>query len=205
MNLIKPPKLNPGDKIAAVSLSWGGAGDDEIRWRYLQGKERLEKLFGLEVVEMPHTLAGTEYAYNHPEARADDMMKAFAEPSIKGVFSCIGGEDTVRLLPFIDFDVIRKNPKVFMGYSDTTVNHLMCYKAGLSSIYGPAILTDFAENIRMSDYTVHWLKKTLFATEPIGEIAPSGTWTSERLQWAIENKKNPLVQTVADIFSKSRV
>jgi muramoyltetrapeptide carboxypeptidase LdcA involved in peptidoglycan recycling len=76
-----------------------------------------------------------------------------------------------------------------MGYSDTTTNHLMCYKAGLSSIYGPAILTDFAENIQMPDYTVQWLKKTLFSTEPIGEITPSEVWTSEMLRWVINNKE----------------
>ncbi|MCL2463380.1 MAG: LD-carboxypeptidase, partial [Defluviitaleaceae bacterium] len=88
--LIKPPKLNPGDKVAAISLSSGSAGDDSKIWRYLQGKERLERIFGLEVVEMPHTLAGTEYAYNHPEARAEDMMAAFSDPAVKGIFSCIG-------------------------------------------------------------------------------------------------------------------
>jgi len=186
--LIKPPKLNPGDKVATVSLSWGGAGDDEIKWRYLQGKERLEKLFGLQVVEMAHTLAGTEYSYNHPEARADDMMAAFADPSIKGIFSCIGGDDTIRLLPFIRYDVIHDNPKIFIGYSDTTVNHFMCYKAGLSSFYGAAILSDFAENTQMPEYTVHWLKKALFSTESIGKITPSETWTSERLRWIVENK-----------------
>jgi len=188
--LIKPPKLNPGDKVATVSLSWGGAGDDEIKWRYLQGKKRLENIFGLEVVEMPHTLAGTEYAYNHPEARAEDMMAAFTDTAIKGIFSCIGGDDTIRLLPFIDYTVIHDNPKIFIGYSDTTVNHFMCYKAGLSSIYGAAILSDFAENIQMPEYTVNWLKKALFSSDPIGEIAPSPTWTSQRLQWIIENKGN---------------
>jgi len=186
--LIKSQKLNPGDKVATVSLSWGGAGDDEIRWRYLQGKERLEKLFGLEVVEMPHTLAGSDYVYKHPESRAEDMMAAFVDKTIKGIISCIGGDDTIRLLPFIDYGIIRNNPKLFMGYSDTTTNHLMCYKAGLSGIYGPAILTDFAENIQMHDYTVQWLKKTLFSDEPIGEIPPSETWTSEMLRWVIENK-----------------
>ena len=84
MKLFKPPKLNPGDKVATVSLSWGGAGDDEILWRYQQGKERMEKLFGLEVIEMPHTLSGTDYVYKHPKARAEDMMAAFSDPTVKG-------------------------------------------------------------------------------------------------------------------------
>ena len=71
INLIKPPALKRGDKIATVSLSWGGAGDKEILWRYNQGKERLQEEFGLEVIEMEHTLKGSEYLYNHPEKRAE--------------------------------------------------------------------------------------------------------------------------------------
>lgn len=187
-SLIKPQKLNVGDKVATVSLSWGGAGDSEIVWRYQQGKERLEKVFGLEVVEMPHTLMGSEYIYQHPEKRAEDLMMAFLDPSIKGIIACIGGIDSVRMLPYIDFDVIHNNPKVFIGYSDSTTTHFICYKAGISSFYGPTILVDFAENIAMDDYTVEYLKKTLFCSEPIGTIAPAKEWTSEHLRWLIKNK-----------------
>jgi len=186
--LIKPPHLSAGDKVATVSLSWGGAGDESIIWRYQQGKERVENLLGLKVVEMPHTLHGPSYIYDHPEARAEDLMAAFADPTIKAVFACIGGDDTIRLLPFIDYDIIQRNPKIFMGYSDTTVNHFMCYKAGLASVYGPAILTDFAENLQMPEYTVNALKRTLFSTEPIGEILPASVWTSERVEWMVANK-----------------
>ncbi len=188
MNLIKPKRLNKGDKVATVSLSWGGAGDEEILWRYNQGKERLETLFGLKVVEMPHTLAGTEYVYSHPKERAEDFMQAFADPEIKAVIACIGGEDSIRMLPYIDFDAIKNNPKIFSGYSDSTVPHFMCMKAGVSSFYGPAILTDFAENVSMSNYTVNAVNKAWFNTEPIGEIMPSDTYTAQRLKWIVENR-----------------
>ena len=67
MNLIKPKRLQPGDKVATISLSWGGAGDPDILWRYEVGKKRLEEEFGLKVVEMPNTLSGTEYLYNNPQ------------------------------------------------------------------------------------------------------------------------------------------
>ena len=186
MNLIKPRKLNKGDKVATVSLSWGGAGDKEILWRYHQGKERLETLFGLKVVEMPHTLAGTDYVYNHPKERAEDLMQAFADPEIKAIIACIGGEDSIRMLPTIDFDVIKNNPKIFSGYSDSTVTHFICMKARVSSFYGPTILTDFAENIAMPDYTVKAINKAWFYTEPIGEIMPSDSFTAERLEWVVE-------------------
>lgn len=189
MKLIKPAMLKAGDKVAAISLSWGGAGDPEILWRYEQGKHRLETQFGLEVVEMPLTLKGSAYVYDRPRERVRDLMQAFLDPSIKGIFSCIGGEESIRMLPYMDFNVIRKNPKVFIGYSDTTVTHMICRKAGLSSFYGPAILSDFAENGQMFDYTKEWVKRALFSNEPMGNVPAAPIWTSEYLPWLIENKE----------------
>ena len=61
LHLQKPKHLEPGDKVAAVSLSWGAAGRPDIRWRYELGKRRMEEQFGLRVVEMPHTLAPEDY------------------------------------------------------------------------------------------------------------------------------------------------
>lgn len=188
MKLVKPQKLNRGDKVATVSLSWGGAGDSDIIWRYNVGKKRLEEEFGLKVVERPHTLMGTEYVYEHPEKRAEDLMAAFEDRSIKAIFSCIGGSESVRLLPYIDFEVIKKNPKIFLGYSDSTVTHMMCYKAGLSSFYGPSILAEFAENVELHSYTRHWVEKVLFDSGPIGAIESSPVWTSEHLPWEEKNR-----------------
>src|SRR5690625_3757720 len=108
--LIKPKKLKRGDKVAMVSPSWGGAGDPALRWRYEQGGSRLESVFGLEVVPMQISLKGYDYLYEHPEARTADLMTAFADEEIKGIFANIGGEDSIRLLPFIDFIVIHNNP-----------------------------------------------------------------------------------------------
>ena len=181
--LIKPPRLRAGDTVATVSLSWGGAGDSELLWRYKLGKRRLRQLLGLHVMEMPNTLKGSDVLYRHPEARAQDLMQAFADPSIKGIFSCIGGDDSIRLLPYIDFDIISKNPKIFLGYSDTTIPHLMCAKAGLSSFYGPSVLAEFAENVQMFDFTLDFVKRVLFDDAPIGPVPCSLTWTGERIAW----------------------
>jgi muramoyltetrapeptide carboxypeptidase LdcA involved in peptidoglycan recycling len=187
-NLIKPKKLQIGDKVATISLSWGGAGDPDILWRYEIGKKRLKEIFGLEVVEMPNTLSGSEYIYNNPVKRAEDLMMAFKDPSIKAIFSCIGGDESVRILPYIEYEVIRNNPKIFMGFSDTTVTHYICMKAGISSFYGPSILAGFAENVELHDYMKHWVNKSLFDSNPIGNIEPSPVWTSERLPWEEKNK-----------------
>src|SRR4029079_4166907 len=129
--------------VATVSLSWGGPG--AIPHRYEAGKAQLEKEFGVRVVEMKHTLRPAEWVAKNPRARADDLMEAFADPSIRGIISTIGGDDSVRILPHIDLDVIRRNPKVFLGYSDTTVTHLACLKAELATFYGPSIMAGFAE------------------------------------------------------------
>lgn len=188
MNLIKPCGLKPGDKVATVSLSWGGAGESDILWRYNIGKKRLKEEFGLVVVEMPHTLSGEKFIYNHPEKRAEDLMLAFKDKSIKAIFSCIGGDESIRMLPFIDFEVIRNNPKIFIGYSDSTITHMICLKAGVSSFYGPSILAEFAENVKMFDYTKHWIGKVLFDNSIIGNIDSSPIWTSEYLSWEEKNK-----------------
>lgn len=195
--LIVPEHLKPGDKVATVSLSWGGAGDENLRWRYETGKQRLEEIFGLEVVEMPTTLAGSDYVYRHPQERAKDFMEAFRDPSIRAIFSCIGGDDSIRMLPYIDFDIIHKNPKIFLGYSDSTIAHFICRKAGIRSYYGPSILAEFAENIEIFPYTQNSIVNTLFETKQLGVINCSSEWTDERIAWE-EAKKNQRKQMKAN-------
>jgi muramoyltetrapeptide carboxypeptidase LdcA involved in peptidoglycan recycling len=75
-----------------------------------------------------------------------------------------------------------------MGYSDTTVTHFICRKAGISSFYGASVLAEFAENVQMFDYTKHWVQKTLFDNTMIGKIEPSSVWTSEYLPWEERNR-----------------
>ena len=181
--MIKPHVLHPGDKVAAVSLSWGGPG--AIPHRYTAGKQQLQDEFGLVVVEMPHTLSDPDWLHRNPRARADDLLAAFSDPTIHGIFSTIGGDDSIRLLPYLDLELIRSNPKVFMGFSDTTITHLACFKAGLVTFYGPSIMAGFAESGGMFPYMVESVRRTLFSTSPIGGIEPSTTgWTVELLPWS---------------------
>ena len=181
--LQKPKRLKAGDLIATASLSSGMAGEEAYLARYLCGKSRLEGLFGLKVTELPHTLKGEDYVYNHPEERARDLADAFMDESVKGIFSCIGGEDSLRMIPHIDYESIQKHPKIFLGYSDSTITHLICYKAGIMSYYGPSILAEFAENGGLFKYTEKWVKKVLFSDDPIGEVEPPAEWTSEFIPW----------------------
>lgn len=187
--MIKPKKLKKGDKVAIVSLSSGLAGEKMFRHRYEQGKKRLEQL-GFNVVTMKNALKGIEYLYNHPEKRAEDFMEAILDKDIKGIICNIGGDDTIRLLPYIDFEAIANNPKVFMGYSDTTINHFMMQKAGVVSYYGPAVMTDFAENNNMHTYTLKYINEVLLENSEDIVIKSSDKWTSEYLDWAIEENDN---------------
>jgi len=181
--LMKPRKLRPGDTVATVSLSWGGPA--AFPQRYEAGKRQLQDDFGLTVVEMPHTLRDATWLQQNPRARADDLLQAFADASVRAIVSTIGGDDAIRLLPFIDLDVIRSNPKVFLGYSDTTVIHLVCLRAGLVSFYGPSIMAGFAENGGLFPYMVDSVRKTLFSSVPVGRIEPNAAgWTAEFLDWA---------------------
>lgn len=185
--MIRPKRLKKGDKVAMVSLSWGGIGDKDLIHKYHIAKERLENDFGLEVVPMPHSLKGTEFVYENPKLRAKDLMDAFEDKSIDGIFCAIGGDDSIRTLPYVDFDIIKNNPKIFMGYSDTTVGHLMMYKAGLTSFYGPSVMCEFGEYVSMFEYTSASVKDILFNDTAGYEIKPSPYWSDDFVDWKEEN------------------
>src|SRR6188474_1086647 len=142
--MIKPKKLQPGDKVAAISMSWGGPGT--FPHRYEIGKQQLQNEFDLHVVETRHALRDAEWLHKNPQARADDLMQAFADPTIKAIISSIGGADSIPFFPYFDLNVIHANLKIYMEYSDATTTHLICFKAGLISFYGPMIMAEFAEN-----------------------------------------------------------
>ena len=148
---IKPPALKPGDKVAAVSLSKGVPA--VFPRAYLDGKRHIEQSFGLSVVECRHTLAEPQWLAAHPEARAADLMRPSSTPPIRAIFSAIGGDDSIRILPWLDLDAIRANPKIFLGYSDSTVTHFAFLKAGVTSFYGPSIMAGFDEPGSLPLYT----------------------------------------------------
>ncbi len=186
--MIKPKRLTRGDKAAVVSLSSGSLGVEKLIHKFDIAKKRLDE-YGIELVAMPHALKGKTYVYGHPEERAADLMQAFSDPEVKAIFCAIGGDDTVRLLPYIDFDVIKNNPKIFTGYSDTTANHFMMHKAGLVSYYGGNIMCDIAEYVEMNPYFKASFENTLLNPKPTLDIPSSDFYACEcdRVHWGIEN------------------
>lgn len=191
--MIKPERLKKGDKVAIVSLSRGMLGEKWAIHKLDIAKKRLEEDFGLEVVVMPNALKGIDYLYKHPEARAKDLMDAFKDKSIKAIFNAIGGDDTIRLLPYIDFEVIKNNPKIFTGFSDTTSNHFMMQKAGLISYYGASVMNNFAEYVEINEYTKQALIDILFEPKDRLEIKPSSFYSTDedKIWWKEENINLP--------------
>jgi len=186
--MIKPKRLQKGDKVAFVSLSRGMLGEEFVTHKYELAKKRLEEDYGLEVVTMPNALKGIDYLYKHPEARAQDLMDAFKDTEIKAIFTAIGGDDAIRLLPYIDFDVIRNNPKIFTGFSDTT-NHLMMQKADLVSYYGWSVLCNISEYVSINEYTKEMVEKTLFEPQETLDIPCSDycSYEKDKVWWMVEN------------------
>jgi muramoyltetrapeptide carboxypeptidase len=179
--MIKPHKLHPGDAICLLSPSSGLAG--LLPHRVTKAKLALEAL-GLKVFFGKNALQNHGYVSATAGERADDINLAFQDPDIKAIMTLIGGNHSNQLLPLINFELIKDNPKVFIGYSDITVLHnAINTQSNLVTFYGPAGLTQMAENPAVLDYTLNSFRKTLFDESPVGQITPSSEWTDEVLDW----------------------
>lgn len=174
--------MNRINTVAIVSLSSGMLGEDFARHELEIGVRRLEA-YGLAVKFMPHALRGMEYVKAHPEARAADLLAAYRDPEVDMILCAIGGDDTYRLLPHLfEHDELKRavSGKVFLGFSDTTLNHFMLHKVGARSFYGQAFVPDICElDTEMLPYTRRYFEE-LIATGTVREIVPSDTWYTSR-------------------------
>ena len=168
--------------IAVVSLSRGIIGEPFIQFQVEIGLRRLREL-GLNVKFMPHALKGLEYVKAHPEKRAEDLLQALRDPEIDMILCAIGGDDTYRLLPYLfDHNELADavTNKIFLGFSDTTINHLMLHKVGLRSFYGQSFLADVCElGPQMHPYTRKYFEE-LISSGSIREIRPGDVWYEQR-------------------------
>lgn len=169
-------------KVKIVSLSSGILGEDFIKHELDIGLRRLAG-YGLQIEFAENAQKGCGYLKEHPEARARDLLSAFDDADTDMILCAIGGDDTYRLLPYLFENDELKNAmsnKVFLGFSDTTMNHLMLHKAGLNTFYGQAFLPDICElDTEMLPYTKQYFEE-LLQTGTIREIRPSDVWYEER-------------------------
>ena len=172
-----PPKPAPGDKVAVVSPSAGApARFPEV---YELGLRRLRETFDLVPVEYPTTRAANATA----RERADDLHAAFADPEIKAVLASIGGDDQITVVPFLDDDLLRDNPKPFFGYSDNTnlLNHL--YGLGLVGYHGGSVMVHLGRAGRLHPAHEQSLRAALFSTDQWYELVAPSEWGDEPIIW----------------------
>jgi muramoyltetrapeptide carboxypeptidase LdcA involved in peptidoglycan recycling len=94
---------------------------------------------------MPSARADAELLRRQPRRRADDLNAAFADPSVAAIVASIGGDDSIRLLPLLDEAVIAANPKILMGYSDTTTLLLAVRRLGIVTFHGPSVMAGISQ------------------------------------------------------------
>lgn len=181
--------------VEIVSLSRGLLGESFIRHEYDLGVKRLAEM-GLDVKFSKHALMGMDYIAEHPQDRAQDLLDAFNDDEVDMILCAIGGDDTYRLLPYLFENNELKNAvkqKIFLGFSDSTVNHFMLHKVGLNTFYGQSFLSDVCElDSQMLPYTKYYFEQ-LVKNGKITEIRPSNVWYEERSSFGPEAVGTPRV------------
>lgn len=160
----KPRQLQPGDTLGLVSPSSPSARDSDVirmlEWATTSGFE--VKLF-------PHAKDRHGYLAGTDADRAADVTAVFADPDVDAVLTVRGGTGGWRMVPHLDFDVIRANPKIYISYSDITATHLALEReVGLVTFYGPSGSSFVGRN--RSAYTQRNFLRAMTQAEPLGPI-----------------------------------
>lgn len=108
-------------------------------------------------------------------------MWAMQDKKINGIICMMGGDDSYRVLPYIDLNVIKNNPKVFMGYSDITSWMAVFAKACIRTCYDSNLLTPITQPVALDNYTKEATTKCLFSTEIIGDVSACSEYTN--IEW----------------------
>lgn len=186
MQKIYPKKLKAGDKVRVVaparSLAMISPESRKI------STERLESM-GLEVSFGDHVEEKDAFISSSIESRVEDFHAAFRDPEVKMVLPVIGGFNSNQILRYLDWELIKNNPKILAGYSDiTALQNAIFAKTGLVTYSGPHYST-FGQKLYF-DYTLDYFKKCLLDDQSF-EVAPSETWTDDA--WYLDQeKRNPI-------------
>jgi muramoyltetrapeptide carboxypeptidase len=166
----KPERLNPGDIIGVIAPASAPADPKNIE----RGLARLEEL-GFKSRPAPNLRKRWGFLAGSDRDRAGDLMKMFADRDVKAIFCLRGGYGTARLLPLLDYGVIRSRPKILIGYSDITSLHCaLLTKANLVSFHGPMLNSDLIKK-SVPGFTVHSLLSTITKPTPPGSICQGYT------------------------------
>lgn len=188
MQKIIPAKLQKGDEIRVIAPATGlkiiGQDCRQI------AKERFEAL-GLKVSFATNTTDENfdMFASTDIKKRADDIMEAFLDKNVKAIFTILGGFNSNQILPFLDYEVIKNNPKILCGYSDiTALLSAIEAKTGLVTFYGPHYSSIGMK--KGNEYTLDMLEKVLFEGE--SELKISDEWSDDL--WFIDQEKRDFIK-----------
>jgi muramoyltetrapeptide carboxypeptidase len=178
---LKPRALRPGDTIGIISPSWFGGSTFVPRAK--RGIAKLESL-GFRVRVGEHAFNNRGAVFDTAEHRASDLHAMFADDDIAATMCTIGGDHSCHLLPLIDWELLARHPKIFIGFSDITVlNNAILSQTGITTFNGPALLTDWAEYPDMPGISLTSALGVLTIPEPFGDLPMSDEWTDEFLNW----------------------
>ncbi|KAJ8103034.1 peptidase family S66 [Lipomyces tetrasporus] len=177
-------RLRPGSRVAIVSPSFGAPG--LFPHVHELAMQRLEHELQLIPVEYPTTrqIGAT------PRERAADLNAAFADTSIQAIMATIGGDDQITVLPFLDSEVISRNPKPFFGYSDNTnlLNYL--WNLGMSSYHGGSTMVHLARPGGLHPLSTSSLRAALFGGGDF-ELHPVDVFNEDELDWSDATFSDP--------------
>ncbi|MFE4670301.1 S66 peptidase family protein [Streptomyces sp. NPDC056716] len=176
-SLIAPAKPVPGDRVAVISPSAGLPALFPLPFEL--GLKRLREDFGLEPVEYP----ATRRMGSTPGERAADIHAAFADPDIKAVITSIGGDDQITVLPLLDRELIRANPKPFFGMSDNTNLLAFLHTTGIVGYHGGTLMTVLGRPGALHPQSAESLRAALFTAGEY-EVRPAGRWGDVDRDWA---------------------
>lgn len=178
-------RLQKGDKIGIYSPSSPITYSSPKRFQ--RAKSFLESK-GFEIIEGNLTGMHDYYRSGTIQDRADELNELIRNPEIKMIMSTIGGTNSNALLPYLDYDAFKKNPKIMIGYSDATAILLGIYaQTGIPTFYGPALVPSFGEFEPFLDHTYDYFKEMLIEEQSLPYIIPTPPiWTDEPLNWEVK-------------------
>ncbi len=157
--------------------------------RFLRAKKFLESK-GFQIKEGSLTGKKDFYRSGSIKERAAELNELIRDPEIKCIMSTIGGMNSNSILPYIDYEAFKRDPKVIIGYSDVTAILLAIYnKTGISTYYGPALVASFGELSPFVDLTYSYFENVLIRGLKAPYILPTPeSWTDEYINWEEQNR-----------------
>lgn len=183
MNLTIPEPLKVGDTIGFVSPA---AGLAPFAMHRITRAQKFFESLGYKVKIAKNALKNNGYVSTSVDERLEDLHSLFADKSIEAIISTIGGFNSNQLLDKLDYKMISRNPKIFVGYSDITSLHFALQKkASLATYYGPCVMTQFGENPAPLKYTTDSFFETItnINSKKAKKYYQSQEWTDETLDW----------------------